>query len=90
MAPETSEKSCSCSWDASGPEHAATTKAAASVVRRQLLIVGIGLPVWVLLYWQLHNLANLLTFRVFGLTAGTHLGEAVAFFLFEVPRSCCC
>lgn len=54
--------------------------------RRQLLIIGIGLPVWVLLYWQLHNLANLLTFRVFGLTAGTHLGDAVAFFVFEVPK----
>ena len=54
--------------------------------RRQLLIIGIGLPVWVLLYWQLHNLANLLTFRVLGLTAGSHLGEAVAFFVFEVPK----
>lgn len=31
-------------------------------------------------------LADLLTFRVFGITEGSHLGDAVSFFLYDVPK----
>ena len=84
MTNEALGQSCSCDDSCRAPTAVAAPTAA--VVRRQVLIVGLGLPLWLLLYWQLHNLANLLTFRALGLTAGTHLGEAVAFFVFEVPK----
>jgi uncharacterized protein len=44
------------------------------------------LLVWVLLYINLKPIANLLVFDLNGLNAGTHLGESVWFFVFEVPK----
>ncbi|MEI6499948.1 MAG: permease, partial [Armatimonadota bacterium] len=49
-------------------------------------MLGLGLPVWGLLYWQLHNLANLLAFSLLGLQPRTRLGEAVAFFVYDAPK----
>jgi uncharacterized membrane protein YraQ (UPF0718 family) len=44
------------------------------------------LPVWFLLYHNLKWLTDKLVNDVFGLTAGTHLTEAIRFFIFEVPK----
>jgi len=41
---------------------------------------------WITLYLNLKNIANLLIFDIIGLKAGTHLGESVWFFTFEVPK----
>jgi len=41
---------------------------------------------WWIVYGQLAPVAHWLTYRVFGLTAGTHLAGAVEFFVFEVPK----
>ncbi|MHB8994717.1 MAG: permease [Armatimonadota bacterium] len=76
------KRSCCCATACSGLD----TADAEARRRRQLLIIGVGLPVWVLLYWQLRNLANLFTFKVLGLEAETRLGEAVAFFIFDAPK----
>jgi uncharacterized protein len=46
-----------------------------------LLLLG-----WVTLYLNLKNIANLLIFDLIGLEAGTHLGESVWFFTYEVPK----
>jgi hypothetical protein len=34
--------------------------------------------------------ANWITFHVFGLDPGSHLGHGVRFFLLETPKFCCC
>jgi hypothetical protein len=41
---------------------------------------------WWIVYGQLASVAHWLTYRVFGLAAGTHLASAVEFFVFEVPK----
>jgi hypothetical protein len=46
----------------------------------------LALAAWIALYWTVKPLAELTTFRLLGLGAGTHLGESVAFFLYEVPK----
>ena len=48
--------------------------------------VFILLGVWFALYLNLKPLTNLLVFDLIGLKAGTHLGESVWFFVFEVPK----
>ncbi|HNW51913.1 MAG TPA: permease [Prolixibacteraceae bacterium] len=41
---------------------------------------------WILLFLNLKPIANLLVFDLIGLKSGTHFGEAVWFFVFEVPK----
>lgn len=41
---------------------------------------------WWLLWNQLQAFANWLAYDLLGLDAGSHLGEAVAFFLYDVPK----
>jgi len=41
---------------------------------------------WILLWGQLQNLADWLTYAVIGLQPETHLGESVNFFLYDVPK----
>jgi uncharacterized membrane protein YraQ (UPF0718 family) len=48
--------------------------------------VLLALPAWVLLYTISHRLSEWLAFGLFRLTPKTHLGEAVAFFLYDVPK----
>jgi uncharacterized membrane protein YraQ (UPF0718 family) len=49
--------------------------------------MGIGLLVaWVIIYWQLERFAHLVLFRVLGFTEGSHLGESIAFFLYDTPK----
>lgn len=51
--------------------------------------IGAGLVlavVWWIVYSQLALAAHWLTYRIFGLTEGTHLASAVEFFIFEVPK----
>lgn len=42
--------------------------------------------VWWIVWQRLPGLANWLTYDVIGLAAGSHLGESVAFFLYDVPK----
>ena len=41
---------------------------------------------WVLVWGQLQNVADFLTYRVIGLRPETHLAESVNFFLYDVPK----
>ena len=45
-----------------------------------------AIVVWLLMYSQLEALANTVTFEWIGLERGSHLGDAVAFFLYDVPK----
>jgi uncharacterized protein len=51
--------------------------------------VGLGagaLILWVLIYSQLEWFAHTISFRLFGFSQGSHLGESIAFFLYDTPK----
>jgi uncharacterized membrane protein YraQ (UPF0718 family) len=45
-----------------------------------------GLAAWYLLYSRLQPVAHWLTYTILGIGKGSHLGAAVEFFFFEVPK----
>ncbi|MCU0501905.1 MAG: permease [Anaerolineae bacterium] len=57
---------------------------------RQDLLLYLKLAAAILVWWVAYSLiwpiAQWLTFDVLGLARGSHLGEAVAFFLYDVPK----
>jgi len=57
----------------------------ASVARTAALLV-IGLAVWVAAYAVVSPLSEILTYRALGLPRGSHLGQSVAFFLYDAPK----
>ena len=50
------------------------------------LLVGGTAVIWVILWGQLQNLADWVTYRLIGLSPETHLGESVNFFFYDVPK----
>ncbi len=50
------------------------------------VLLGLGLAAWTAAYTVIHPLAEWLTFGALGLSRGSHLGEAVAFFLYDTPK----
>ncbi|BDU76433.1 permease [Mesoterricola sediminis] len=46
----------------------------------------VALPAWILAYRALKPLADALAFRGLGLAPGSHLGEAVAFLAYDLPK----
>jgi uncharacterized membrane protein YraQ (UPF0718 family) len=54
---------------------------------RIYLVIGAALlAIWIALYSQLIPLSKWLTYSVFGIASGTHLGESVEFFLLDTPK----
>lgn len=53
---------------------------------RLYILLGIGLAVWVLLYWALQPVADFLTYDLFKLQTSSHLGASVNFFLYDAPK----
>lgn len=53
--------------------------------RLPALVVGLAI-IWVLIWGQLQNIADWLTYGVIGLPEGTHFAESVNFFLYDVPK----
>jgi hypothetical protein len=49
------------------------------------LIIVLG-AVWLLVWPQLQNLADWLTYGIIGLKPDTRLGESVNFFFYDVPK----
>ena len=54
--------------------------------KRILLILAAVLAAWLITYNLIQPLANWVAYTAIGLTQGSHLGEAVAFFLYDVPK----
>ena len=65
--------------------HQATSPSVKRGWRLPALTLGAA-AVWVILWGQLQNLADWLTFDLIGLMPGTHLAESVNFFLYDVPK----
>ncbi|MFV0591808.1 MAG: permease [Draconibacterium sp.] len=51
-----------------------------------LLLPLVLLVLWLLIYTNLHEIADLVVYRLIGLKEGTHLTESIWFFVFEVPK----
>jgi len=51
-----------------------------------ILFPAMLLPLWILLYLNLQNMANFVIDDLAGMTKGVHLTETLRFFLFEVPK----
>ena len=52
----------------------------------KLALIAGSLVTWWLLYRVLEPLAQWLTYGLMGIARSTHLGEAVAFFLYDIPK----
>jgi len=48
--------------------------------------LALALPLWFVVYHYLQPFSNYLTAQVFGLDPASHLGSAVAFFLYDSPK----
>ena len=53
---------------------------------RAWLLVALAAILWLAAYNVIQPLANWLTYGLFGLAPGSHLGESIAFFLYDVPK----
>ncbi|MBI4642897.1 MAG: permease [Deltaproteobacteria bacterium] len=64
-------------------------EALADITPRQILklaLLGLGLVVWWPIYSRLVPFSLLITYDVFRITRGTHLGDAVSFFFLDIPK----
>ncbi|MFO7945224.1 MAG: permease [Armatimonadota bacterium] len=55
-------------------------------LRIRVLILALSVSVWVLLYQNIQAFAQWLTYEIIGLQQGTHLGEAIEFFVYDTPK----
>lgn len=53
---------------------------------QMIFLLAIITATWFTLYNLIQPLANWLTYSLFRIQAGSHLGESVAFFLYDVPK----
>ncbi len=56
------------------------------VLKSRLVWLVILLPLWYILYRNLHWITDSVVYGLFGLHQGTHFAESLWFFLFEVPK----
>ncbi len=76
-------KPCACSAE---PE-AAQTPPTPSINGKMLwAAMGLGLLVWYAIYSQLLPFSKYAAFDLIGLTPGSHLGEAIQFFIYDTPK----
>ncbi|MEI7771785.1 MAG: permease, partial [Chloroflexales bacterium] len=53
---------------------------------RAWLLVGVAAIVWLIAYNLIQPLADWLTYGLLGMAHGSHLGDSLAFFLYDVPK----
>lgn len=81
---ETQNINCPCT-DSNSLSDKTTTKRPENLLLKFVLItVGVGL--WFIIYRQLSSFSSFLTYKVFSIQQGSHLGEAVHFFLYDTPK----
>ncbi len=56
------------------------------VIKNKLVLVLILIPIWVVIYYYLDVISDVIVFRLFQMTPETHLTETTRFFLYEVPK----
>ena len=55
-------------------------------VRKTVILLAAGLATWTAAYVAIEPLSRWLTFRGLGLAAESHVGQSVAFFLYDAPK----
>ncbi len=55
-------------------------------LKHRIVFIAVAIVAWVLIYMNLDAIADFLTISVLGLSRADHFGEAVWFFIFEVPK----
>jgi uncharacterized protein len=55
-------------------------------LKKKLAVIFIALGAWWLIYQQLMGLSRWMTYDLFRMEPGSHLAEAVAFFLYDTPK----
>lgn len=75
---------CSCSE--SGEASAETTQNNRAGLFRKVILITVGVAIWFIIYKQLNPFASFLTYKVLSIKQGSHLGEAVNFFLYDTPK----
>jgi uncharacterized membrane protein YraQ (UPF0718 family) len=72
---------CSSPWDGVKPGEPPRSRTVVTAV-----LLALGLAAWTAAYLAIQPLADWLSFTALGLPHGSHLGEAVAFFLYDTPK----
>ena len=54
--------------------------------QRLVLLMALAVVLWILAYNAIQPLANWITYQALGLAADSHLGQSLAFFLYDVPK----
>jgi uncharacterized membrane protein YraQ (UPF0718 family) len=57
-----------------------------SRIKNKALLVFLLIPIWILIYMHLQEIADFIVFSLLRMTPEKHLTEAIRFFLFEVPK----
>lgn len=55
-------------------------------VENKVIGVLLLIPIWILVYKYLHQIADFIVFRLFQMTPEKHLTESFRFFIYEVPK----
>jgi uncharacterized membrane protein YraQ (UPF0718 family) len=63
-----------------------TQKSPSQTRWQDFIAVALALVAWVIAYQSIQSLASWISFSLLGLAPGSRLGEAVAFFLYDVPK----
>jgi uncharacterized protein len=79
----TSIKNCADGGDGGSPRSGANNK---KITGRQLGLGFLGLVLWYILYWQLLPFSHFFSYGLLGLEKGSHLGDAIQFFVYDTPK----
>lgn len=52
----------------------------------KIILTAAGICLWFIVYRQLESFAGFLTYEILAIQRGSHLGEAVNFFLYDTPK----
>lgn len=55
-------------------------------MKNKIVIVLLLIPIWILIYINLQNIADFFVFRVLQMTPEKHMTESIWFFIYEVPK----
>jgi uncharacterized membrane protein YraQ (UPF0718 family) len=84
LKPITEFKTC-----CAGPKPTSSTEIAAAsnkIKPTEIAVFIAAIAVWWLVYQSLPQVAHYLTYRLFGLSEGSHLAAAVEFFIYDTPK----
>lgn len=57
-----------------------------SKLKHKAAIVLLLIPVWIMIYIYLQDMADFIALQVFRMTPGKHLTETMRFFIYAVPK----